>query len=180
MEWISNLQGLLGLLTTIFTGGIIGSIVSIRYLKKSESAKAQQEVEKSEELGLKNTETLIGLYKDALTDVRTLHAQLESDYDNKVKDYEVQLKSLGEQLNRCKEVIISQEETINQLTKTQLKLKLQIQSLNSSLISNCSDCAFNNTCERLKARKLTYEQTNDSDIQCPAKSGGSCLRSDSK
>lgn len=153
METLNNIQIIIGIIATLTTGGIVGWFVGFRYLKTREQAKAKQEVEQAEGLELTNTRELINLYKQALSDVKSLSKQTETEYADRVKQYEKRLEELSCKLSVYETNFKEQEATIDNLTRSQLKLKLEIMSVKNQSISNCSDCSFIDTCEKYKAKK---------------------------
>lgn len=158
---VTDLYTIISLITSLTTGGLIGTIVGFKFLKKKEEAKAKQEIEHAEDLELNNTKSLIQLYKSALDDMKLMNKQNEENYLNKLHSLEEKIEDYKRNLDIANETLKSQEQTIKDLTKNQLKQKLEIQQLMLLSDNECNKCAWNSNCEKLKAKKSIYEQSNE-------------------
>lgn len=155
-EW-STVEVIVGLLATLSTGGVIGSIIGWRYVKVKEAARARQETAQAESQELTNSRNLIEMYKTALEDQKKLSEQSESDYVKKIKEYDQRLAEYQSELNEYEKRYSRQEKIIEELTRNQLRLKLEIQNIQLQSIENCDSCSFKATCEKYKAKKESYK-----------------------
>lgn len=166
----TNLQFIISLLVTLTVGGGLGSIVGFKYIKRKEEAKTKQEIENADNLELNNTKSIIQLYKSALDDLKLINKQNEDNYITKLHELELKIEEYKRNLDFANETLKSQEQTIKELSRNQLKQKLEIQQLILLSDNECNNCSWNSSCEKLKAKKITYEQTNEQ-TQSGTKSG---------
>lgn len=157
MGTLSVLQMIIGIISSLTVGGIIGSIVGFQYLKKREFAKTKQEIEQAESLELANTRSLIEMYKNALVDFQTINESNKQSFTSKLDEVQTKLNECQDELERNRKKIRDQEKIIEDLTRNQLKLKLDLQSLHSQSKKDCSDCSFKDVCDKLKAKELINE-----------------------
>jgi uncharacterized coiled-coil protein SlyX len=161
---LSSIQIIVGILSTLSVGGIIGFIVGLPYLRKREKAKMKQEVAQAANLELGNVRNLIELYNKALTDSKKFQEQAQIGYETRVNQLENQVHEYKNQVDRYSKTVKEYESTIDQLTRSQLKLKLQLQHISSLNNSECDKCQFRENCEKYKAKKLLDEQIDAKDL----------------
>ena len=147
-------------IVTILGGGTIGTLVSLKFLRKKEAAKSDQEFSKAIELELNNTNDIIRMYKSALSDIRKQSDQMQALYQDKIDAKEIQLKKYLKMIEECNNQLKSNTDRIDELTRVQLKQKLEIETLKLKDQSKCNTCEFNSNCEKLKAKRLTNEQVS--------------------
>lgn len=161
---LTAIQLIVTILSTVTVGGIIGFFVGLPYLKRKEKAKMEQEVEQATSLGLNNVKNLIDLYNKALQDNKNFQEDTRKGYEIKITQLEDQINSYKAQVERYSNLVKEQELTIDKLTKSQLKLKLQIQSISDLNNSDCDKCQFKDTCEKIKAKNIIDEHFDAKDI----------------
>lgn len=151
-HWMTVGNFIISAVSTLTVGGVIGTLIGLRYKRKVEEEKSNQEGAKTDEMNLHNISEVINLYKKALNDFRELkekdeaiHISRIEQYEKRMAEYEVKLSNYQTDLND-KEVIISD------LTKSQLKLKLEMEHLKTSSLEKCETCEFKITCEKYKSK----------------------------
>lgn len=148
-------------IATLTTGGVIGTMIGLRYKKKIEAAKAHQEVETYEGMEIQNTKSLIELYKNSLHDIRSIYEGNEKNYVNQINELRSQVSDLTAKITGYEVQVSEYRKTIKELERKMTTVKLEVQSLHSQLKSNCDDCAFQDECGKYKARNIIYESNND-------------------
>lgn len=154
-------------LGSLTIGGIIGSIIGLKWKNKTEKARAEQEEARAEqeeaktdEAELSNITTIIRLYREAIEDLKK--AKDESDDINlkKLSDNQKIITELEVKVHNLSEDLQVKNQMISELTRTQLKYKLDLDSLQASNINNCETCEFHSNCDKFKAKKVKYESLN--------------------
>lgn len=156
----STVEVIIGIIATLSTGGVIGSLVGFRYIKSKEAAKARQETAQADSQELTNARNLIELYKNALDDVKVLNDKSESEYLKKIEEYDKKLEQYKSELDSYQKKHSNQERTIEELTRNQLRLKMEIQNLQIQSLESCDSCFCKATCEKYKAKKIAYNENN--------------------
>lgn len=150
MELLNNLQIIIGLIATLSTGGIIGSIIGLRYHKRKELAQVHQDESAAVATELSNAREVINLYRETLDDLTKLNEQKETAYLGKIKSLEDKLNECTNELAKYRGVLKEYEKKVDDLTKIQLKLKLEMMNWRDQSESKCSECDFRDGCMKYK------------------------------
>lgn len=159
IEW-TTVEVVIGIIATLSTGGVVGSLIGLQYVKTKEAAKTRQEIAQADSKELTNARDLIDLYKKALKDIKELNDKSESEYLKKIEDYDKKLEQYKSELDSYQKRHSDQERTIEELTRNQLRLKMEIQNLQSQSLEKCDSCFCKATCEKFKAKKVAYNENN--------------------
>ena len=152
MEILSNLQIIIGIIATLTTGGVIGTISAWKYQKRKNEAQTQGEENAAIASELTNANQIIQLYKTALEDLKALTHQNEEAYTSKIKILETKQDEALKQLDEYRASLRDYEKKVEELTKVQLKLKLEVMTVRSQSNSNCEVCEFRDGCQKYKAK----------------------------
>lgn len=130
-ELLDFLTNFAGILSTLTVGGVLGSVVGIKYLKRKEAAKAQQEIEIANKTGIENVGQVVDIYKEALEDLKHRFETEESKYKSQLEEYKTLIKEYDQKLKECtttlekyEKTITSQHEEIEGLKKEITRLQL--------------------------------------------------------
>lgn len=178
MEWITSINGIVTILSTLTVGGIIGSIISLKYKGRVENAKAGQEEAKvdqvSAEADLKEeqvrqlkfgtTEKAISIYDRALEVLRAENEADKKERDVEREKWHKKLEELNQKITVLTVLVENQkselekkDKAISDMTKAQLKLKLELDLVRVSMTDNCESCSFKHACEKYNAKCLMSE-----------------------
>lgn len=157
-QWLQIASSVVGLISTLTVGGILGTVLGLRWKTKQEKGRAEQEEARADSMGLQNVNEVISLYKKALADFQSNKERDEAAYLAKIEDYEKRLAEYDVRLKTYSEDLKSKDEIISNLTKSQLKLKLEIDRMKMSSTENCDQCAFKATCEKYKAKLINKNE----------------------
>lgn len=152
MEILSNLQIIIGIIATLTTGGVIGTISTWKYQKRKNEAQTQGEENAAIASELINANQIIQLYKTALEDLKALTHQNEEAYTSRIKILEAKQDEALKQLDEYRASLKDYEKKVEELTKVQLKLKLEVMTVRSQSNSNCEVCEFRDGCQKYKAK----------------------------
>lgn len=152
MELLNSIQLIIGIIATLTTGGVIGTIGTWKYQKRKNEAQTQTEENSAKASELTNANQIIQLYKTALEDLKALTHQNEEAYTNKIKILETKQNEALRQLEEYKNALKEYERKVEELTKVQLKLKLEVMTVQSQSNSNCELCEFRDGCLKYKAK----------------------------
>lgn len=161
MDVLNLIQVIGSLLGTLSVGGIIGSLIGLRWKSKVEKAKADQEEAKADDAEITNASNIIKIYKDALEDLKQSKKDIEDSYLTKISGYEKKLAEYEVQLQQYKDDLKVKNTLIEDITKSQLLMKLELETIHKLLDTNCKDCEFKDNCEKYKAKKFKYESSNN-------------------
>jgi len=161
MDSFNIIQLIITAVTTLTVGGVIGSIIGLKFVKRKEQAQAKQQEETANSLEINNTQSLIQIYKDALNDLKELRLEDERSYKGTINDLNSKILEYESKFREYDDLLKKSNETVESLTKSQLKLRLEIQSLQSQSLTNCEECNFRLNCERYRAKRMSYEQADD-------------------
>lgn len=157
-QWLQIASSIVGMISTLVVGTISGTVIGSRWRAKQEKGKAGQEEARADSMGLQNVNEVINLYKKALADFQANKERDEASYLAKIEDYEKRLAEYDVRLKTYSDDLKSKDEIISNLTKSQLKLKLEIDSMKRSSTENCDQCAFKATCEKYKAKLINKNE----------------------
>lgn len=164
MNTLDVIEKILTLIATLSTGGIIGWIIKARFISAHEKISIATEKENQEAADLKNAESIIKLYRDALNNATEQSNKLREQYEAQIDQLNKRVRQLEQEAIEYAKQVESQTRTINMLTRNQVKMKMDIMSVRSQSLQDCENCAFNTNCDKFKAKKLSYEQTDISSL----------------
>jgi chromosome segregation ATPase len=162
---MSTLIELLKILTPLLLGGVIGSIVRLKWQVKSDRYKSDQEKHKVDQqhalseqaeltadgMEIRNAAELIQLYREAIRDITDYKTQLQESYQTQINDLGESIKKLQEQIENYESELKKKEAIISELSKNQIQLKSDLQELQSKLEVNCAQCNFRVHCPKYKS-----------------------------
>lgn len=161
MNTIAIIREIVTLIMAVAAGGLISKIIDLRYRNKSSKGKAEQESNKATEGDLNNSDRILKVYTTMIDDLENRRKANEKEYLDRIRQYELELSDCKSKLNKCLDDLREKSKLIDQLTKSQLSLKMEVQKLTGMLSSNCETCAFKSECPKYKAKLLEDESLND-------------------
>lgn len=161
MSTLDIIEKVMALLVTVTTGGVLGWIFKARFITAHEKVQLKSENEESKSAELRNAESIISLYKTALEDSIAQGQKQKEQYELQLNQLEDKVNRVEKEARQYADQVKSQAQTIDMLTKNQIKMKLEIMTVRSQSISDCDSCEFKLTCDKFKAKKLSYEQIKD-------------------
>lgn len=164
MNTIDIIERILTLVVTLSTGGVVGWFIKARFITAHEKISIATEKESQEAADLRNAESIIALYKNALEYITEQSNKLKSQYEAQIEQLNEKVNKLEQESDEYRKQVESQTRTINLLTRNQIKMKMDIMTVKSQSLQDCESCAFNSNCEKFKAKKLSYEQTDNSTL----------------
>ena len=129
MEWIHLVESGIAVVSTLTTGGILGWLFKARFIKRHEEISIEHEVSELKSQELKNAEAVIQLYKNALEDLTSQSRKMKDEYESQINSLMGKLQKYESDMAEYTQKIREQTATIDSLTKSQVKLKMEIMSL---------------------------------------------------
>jgi DNA repair exonuclease SbcCD ATPase subunit len=164
MNIVDLIEKIITVLVTLTTGGFIGWIIKARFISDHEKISIATENEEQKAADLKNAESIIALYKNALRDITEQSKKLKAQYEAQISQLTEKINKLEREASEYANQIQLQTKNIDLLTRNQIKMKMDIMSVKTQSLQDCENCAFNSNCEKFKAKKLSYEQTDNSTL----------------
>lgn len=160
MVSLEGWQLLLTIISTLTVGGVISSVISLRWSRRTneantkkleeeveqEAAKSDQEHENADSLAIQNAKEVINMYKESVKELTDL--------------YNKTTKELNERCSRLEEEFSTYRQNAQ---KRMLDFELTVTELQNSLKLQCDDCAFSQDCKKRIALGIRLKRKDKSE-----------------
>lgn len=143
---------LLPILTLLFGGGI-GTFIGWKYKRKREKGEADQAAAQADTMTIANVGEVIELYKKALQDMKDFKDKDAAEYHKRIDELEAKLGTMETQLEDYRKDLEDKNRIIEELTRSQLKLKTELDTYHENESQKCDNCQYKKICEQLDAMK---------------------------
>lgn len=160
MSMLDNIQSLIGIIATLTTGGVLGTIIGLRYRNRTEKAKSKQEEARAdqedaetEKMNISNAAELVEMYKKALNDIEDIYKRKEVSLTSQLTEVQGQVKELSLKVQEYQLRLTEKDDVITDITRSQLKMKLDMESMKMLMVEDCTNCSVVKTCVKYKLKQ---------------------------
>lgn len=162
MVSLEGWQLILTIISTLTVGGVISSVISLRWSKRTneantqklekeveqEAAKSDQERENADSLAIANAKEVIQMYKESVGELTELYNKTTAE--------------LNERCSRLEKEFTTYRQNAQ---KRMADLEKQIIELQASLKVQCDDCAFAKECKKRISLGIKLKKSRNSSKQ---------------
>lgn len=114
---------------------------------KSEEYKAEQERSRADDLDISNTEKVIGVYKQALTDIQELHDKEKLLLQQTIARQDARISEISERLDTATKELERNNKRISELVEESNSLKKELTEIQISMKTvDCDKCEYKLAC----------------------------------
>lgn len=140
-------------LGSLIFGGGIGTFIGLKWKRKQAKGEADQASAQADTMTLANVSEVIELYKKALQDMKDFKDKDSAEYHKRIDELENKLGNMETQLEDYRKDLEDKNRIIEELTRSQLKLKTELDTYHENESQKCDNCQYKKICEQLDAMK---------------------------